>query len=92
MPGKTRIAVRDALDGDVDNVDAAVRRALYAICTELDEHAERMDTAHANILIQMETQVTRLEKMMTKVIALLISTAVTVLLALGTALLNTVVG
>ena len=47
-----------------------------------------MDTAHANILIQMETQVTRLEKMMTKVIALLISTAVTVLLALGTALLN----
>ena len=32
--GKTRLAVKDALDGQDDN--AAMRRGLYAIATQLD--------------------------------------------------------
>jgi hypothetical protein len=99
--GKTRLAVKDALDGQEDI--AAMRRGLYAISTELDEHAERMDEAHAEIIVQMQAHVdgletkldasvTRLEKIMGKGIALLLSTSVAVLLALGTALLNKVVG
>ena len=101
MPGngKTRLAVKDALNGDIDSVDAAVRRALFAICTELDEHADDMAKAHAEILMEVKATFVAakedsdekfgtLEKTMNKGIALLISTTITVLLALGTALLN----
>ena len=87
---KTRNAVQDALNGDINKVDAPVRRALFAICTELDEHAERMTKTHEEILAEMEENFTRLEKTMAKGIALLITTTVTFLLALGTALLGTV--
>ena len=99
--GKTRLAVKDAMDGDEDL--PAMRRAIVRVSTELDEHSERMDVAHAEMIVRMQDHVDRLEakvdasvarlmSILTKGIAVLISTSVAVLLALGTALLNAVTG
>lgn len=88
--GKTRRSVDDALNGDRDSIDAAVRRALYAVSTEMDEHSQAMNVAHAEILETVEVSVKRLEKQLSKVQALLATTAITFLIALATGLLNAV--
>lgn len=85
---RTRRAVRDALNGDYDNVDPALRRALFAISTELDEHAVSMEAKHMEIMEQMRADVERLDARIGKVQTLLLSTTVTFIIAMGTGLLN----
>ena len=77
---KTRRAVRDALNGDYDNVDPALRRALFAISTELDEHSAAQEARHGELM-----------KSMDGIRRLLVSTSVTFVIALGTGLLNLVI-
>lgn len=47
---KARKAVVDALNGEYDTVDPALRRALIALATEHDEQAVKMEEDHSNIL------------------------------------------
>lgn len=86
--GKARQAVDDALNGDRDKIDPAVRRALFAAATEMDEHAEAMLAAHNEILTEIHASVAKLEKQIAKVQALLVTTAITFVIALGTGLIN----
>ena len=74
---RVRRAVRDALNGDYENVDPALRRALFAISTELDEHSLESSNEHKEIRAEVKG-----------VRRLLISTTVTFVIAMGTSLLN----
>ena len=89
---KTRHAVEDALNGDIENIDSAVRRALYAISTEQDEHAEKMDEAHAEIMDEVKTMFARFEKTVNKLQAALSTIAVSMLVAVATYALQRVLG
>ena len=89
---KTRRAVEDALNGDIDNIDSAVRRALYAISTEQDEHSEKMDVAHNEIMDEIRAVVTRFEKMVYKLQAALSTLAVSMLVGVATYVLNRLLG
>ena len=89
---KTRRAVEDALNGDIENIDSAVRRALYAISTEQDEHAEKMDEAHTEIMDQVKTMFARFEKTVNKLQAALSTIAVSMLVAVATYALQRVLG
>lgn len=75
--GKTRLAVKDALNGDYEQVDPAVRRGLFAIAQELDEHAEASAARHDEILVELDTRATRIEKSLSRVQALLITATLT---------------
>jgi D-ribose pyranose/furanose isomerase RbsD len=90
MNDKVRRAVTDALNGDVERVDAAVRRALYSICTHMDEHTAESAADHIEIMEELRTQTARLEKKLSTVTRLLTSATVTMLLALATGLLNVI--
>lgn len=74
---RVRRAVRDALNGDYETVDPALRRALFAISTELDEHSLESSNEHKEIRAEIKG-----------VRRLLISTTVTFVIAMGTGLLN----
>lgn len=87
---KARRAITDALNGDLDNVDAAVRRALFAISTLIDDQIVTAATDHAEMMEALEEKTARLERKVTQVTRLLISTTVTFVIALATGLLNLV--
>jgi hypothetical protein len=88
VPNKTRKAMTDALNGDADKVDAAVRRALFAITTELDEHAAESAASHARIVANMDAHVAKMDKSVAQLRNLLVSTTITFIIALATATLN----
>ena len=54
----------------------------------MDEHAEAMLAAHNEILTEIHASVAKLEKQIAKVQALLATTAITFVIALGTGLIN----
>jgi hypothetical protein len=85
---KTRRAVEDALNGDLETVDSAVRRALFAISTEQDDHAEKMAIDHQEIREEVKTMFDRFEKMVSKLQATLSALAASAIIAVSTALLN----
>lgn len=87
-PRKTRRAVEDALDDDINKIDQAVRRALFAISTEQDEHADKMEEAHEEIMAAVKQSVKRLEKMVTKLQTTLSAIAVSLLVAGASAFLQ----
>lgn len=74
---KARRAVEDALNGDAEKIDAAVRRGLFAITTEVDEHTDSCNVAHDEMLAQLKA-----------IRRLLVTTAVTFTVTLGTALVS----
>lgn len=76
---KARRAVVDALNGDSDKVDPALRRALIALAAHIDEHSEASAQEHAEI----RDQLTRINK-------LLIATSTTFVAALIAAMVNLV--
>jgi len=88
---KARKAVTDALNGDSELIEPATRRALYAITTELDEHAASNVEAHKEILSTMIGKLDRLEKSVSQLRGLLITTAVTFVIALGTSVMNLII-
>lgn len=75
--GPARRAVMDALNGDKDRIDSAVRRALIALCEEADEHSHASQMQYDEMIRQLR-----------QVRALLVSTSVSFLLVIGAALLN----
>ena len=85
---KSRKAVTDALNGDSELIEPATRRALYAVTTELDEHAATNVSDHKAINDNMLGYVTRLEKSISQLRGLLVTTAVTFVIAIATAVLN----
>jgi hypothetical protein len=96
---KTRRAVRDALNGDYETVDPALRRALFAICTLMDEHTVASEADHIEIMEELtqaagalEAKIVAtsqaLERKVDRVTKLLVSTTVTFVIALATGLLN----
>lgn len=85
---KARRAVTDALNGDIDNVDAAVRRALFAISTMIDEQIINAAVDHAEMMEALEDKTARLERKVGQVTRLLITTTITFVIALATGLLN----
>ena len=87
---KTRRALNVSLNGEIDDIHAPVRRGLVTIAEELDEHAEEMRFAHEDIIDQLEEHIGKLEKQLSKVTTLLSTVAVTLLVSLGTALLNVI--
>jgi len=89
--GKTRLAVKDALNGDYDSVDPALRRGLFAIAQELDEHAVMSETAHIEIMEELDARATRIEKSLKNVQALLITTTMTFFAALITGIVGMVI-
>ena len=91
MTGKARRAVTDALNGDIDQVDPALRRALMALSTELDEHANDSKTAHIEIMETMAAAEAKMDARINKVQTLLVSTTVTFVVALATGLLNLII-
>lgn len=88
---KARRAVTDALNGDLDHVDAAVRRALFAISTLIDDQIAASAADHIEMMEVVEENNARLERKLTQVTRLLISTTVTFVIALATGLLNLVI-
>lgn len=87
---KARRAITDALNGDLESVDAPVRRALFAISTLIDDQIVTAATDHAEMMEALEEKTARLERKVTQVTRLLISTTVTFVIALATGLLNLV--
>jgi hypothetical protein len=85
---KARRAITDALNGDLDKVDAAVRRALFAISTLIDDQIVTAAVDHTEMMEALEEKTARLERKVTQVTRLLISTTVTFVIALATGLLN----
>lgn len=74
---RARRAVEDALNGDADSIDSAVRRGLFALTTELDEHIEQTSLNHDEVLGQLKG-----------IRRLLITTSITFTVTLCTALLS----
>lgn len=85
---KARRAITDALNGDLETVDPAIRRALFAISTLIDDQIVTAATDHAEMMEALEEKTARLERKVTQVTRLLISTTVTFVIALATGLLN----
>ena len=63
---KSRVALSDALNGDVGNVDKAVVRGLRTLATALDE----MDARHS---LEVQEVKDRLDAISTRIIALALS-------------------
>lgn len=85
---KARRAITDALNGDIETVDAAVRRALFAISTLIDDQIVNATLDHAEMMTALEDKTRRLERKVAQVTKLLITTTVTFVIALATGLLN----
>lgn len=88
---KARRAITDALNGDIDSVDAAVRRALFAISTLIDDQIVNAAADHTETMEALEEKTARLERKVGQVTKLLITTTVTFVIALATGLLNLVI-
>lgn len=88
---KSRQAVRDALNGDYENVDPAVRRALVALAQETDDHSAKVEAAHAEILSSVDTKHEALQKSLNRVQALLITATLTFFTTLVTAVVGMVI-
>lgn len=88
MADKTRQAVNDALNGDIEKVDPAVRRALFALCTISDEHALSLVEDHREIMKVLGKRMDAQDKRIGSLQRLLVSTTVTFVVALATGLLN----
>jgi hypothetical protein len=85
---KARRAITDALNGDLDKVDAAVRRALFAISTLIDDQIVASSVDHTEMMEALEEKTKRLERKVNQVTKLLITTTVTFVISLATGLLN----
>jgi hypothetical protein len=90
--GKARQAVHDALNGDYDNVDSAIRRSLLALATELDEHQESVEKQHEAMVADRVTAFNAMEAAIGKLRMLLVSTAMTFMATLVAAVVNLMVG
>lgn len=88
---KARRAITDALNGDIDAVDAAVRRALFAISTMIDDQVVSTAVDHAEMMEALEEKTIRLERKVNQVTKLLVTTTVTFVIALATGLLNLII-
>lgn len=88
--GAARRAVLDALNGDIDSINAAVRRALVALAQTHDESEhdfriaieglnDLVETAIASATERFNESMDRIDKRVTVMTRLLISTAVTLL-------------
>lgn len=85
---KARQAVLDAINGDMDSVEPATRRALIAVAQELDEHRVEQRMQIRDLINTIEAGDKRLEKKLSWVTGLLTATTVTFVTAMGTGLLN----
>jgi hypothetical protein len=88
---KARRAIMDALNGDLETVDAAVRRSLFVITTLIDDQNVHAAAHHAEMIEALEEKTSNLERKVTQITRLLISTTVTFVIALATGLLNLVI-
>lgn len=88
--GAARQAITDAMNGDVDSIDPAVRRALVALATQHDsdcvEQSDRWEQFKVerteivnNIVGRYEDEMERLDRRITVLTRLLVSTSVTLL-------------
>lgn len=76
-PGKSRNAVTDAMNGDIEHVDPPARRALFALATEQDEHAALVSSQHEDQDAEFDKRISALESRINYYQRLVISTAFT---------------
>jgi hypothetical protein len=85
---KLTLIVRNALNGDADTVDPAVRRTLYAIANEHDEQALEWDNRVAQLTAHIDEQTAKLEKDVAAVRRLLMTLTGTVVTGIIVGVVN----
>ena len=71
--GRGRKSVIDALNGDYDAVEPALRRALIALATELDDCSDRMEQEH----VEIRSIVSRIQALLITAILSVLTTVIT---------------
>lgn len=85
------LIVRNALNGDAEKVDPAVRRTLYAIANEHDEQATEWDTRVASLTSHIDAATVRLESDVSSVRKLLVTLTGTVITGIIVGVVNVIV-
>jgi len=88
---KLTLIVRNALNGDADKVDPAVRRALYAIANEHDEQALEWDVRVATVNQHIDNTGLRLERDVASVRKLLVTLTGTVVCGIIVGVVNVLI-
>jgi hypothetical protein len=85
---KLALVVRNALNGDSDEVPSAVRRTVYAMANELDEQSEQWDDKLEAMSQKIDSVVTDLRSDVTSVRRLLIGLTSTVIAGIVVGIVN----
>ena len=88
---KLTLIVKNALNGDHEKVDPAVRRTLYAIANEHDEQALEWDGRIAEVTQHIDQATLRLEKDVSSVRKLLVTLTGTVITGIVVGVVNVLV-
>lgn len=88
---KLTLIVRNALNGDADTVDPAVRRTLYAIANEHDEQALEWDKRVENLTSHIDQATITLERDVASVRKLLVTLTGTVVTGIIVGVVNVLI-
>lgn len=85
------LIVRNALNGDADKVDPAVRRTLYAIANEHDEQALEWDKRVDQLTTHIDSATVALERDVSGVRRLLVTLTGTVITGIIVGVVNVII-
>jgi len=88
---KLTLIVRNALNGDSDTVDPAVRRTLYAIANEHDEQALEWDARVSELMSHIDQATITLERDVSSVRKLLVTLTGTVVTGIVVGVVNVLI-